>query len=334
MSVLYVVSDQRGAGKTAFCAALAAELDRQGKRTAVLKPLKTGDRPDRDVEVFQDLLGKAHVGESLPAVDSPLTVDVLDQIKALSDETMEGHDVLLVEGPSNISEQDSRQIIETLAARVVLVVKFRPDLEASRLATWREAFGEQLLGVVVNGLTRYQNADAINELLPSIRSQGLIPLGLIPEDRRLLGVTVGQLASHLEGRFVLGDDSIDGLVEHFLVGGLGLDSGALYFGLRENKAVIVRGDRPDIQMAALQTPVTCMVLTQGVEPIEYVSYEAELEEVPVIVVESDTLTTMASLNTLQDAVRFDHPAKLERMSKLMREHVDLPAIHAGLGFAA
>ena len=65
------------------------------------------------------------------------------------------------------------------------------------------------------------------------------------------------------------------------MGGWGLDAGELYFGLRESKAVIVRGDRPDMQMAALTTPTTCMLLTQGIEPIEYVRNEAELEEVPI-----------------------------------------------------
>ena len=56
----------------------------------------------------------------------------------------------------------------------------------------------------------------------------------------------------------------------------------------ENKAVIVRGDRPDLQMAALNTSTACIVLTKGVEPIEYVRYEAEQEEVSLIVVETDT----------------------------------------------
>ena len=167
-----------------------------------------------------------------------------------------------------------------------------------------------------------------------MESRGLASLGVIPEDRSLLGVTVGQVASHLKGRYVVGEVLADSLVQHFLVGGFGMDSGLEYFGLRDNKAVIVRGDRPDVQMAALQTPTTCMVLTKGIEPIEYVLNEAELEEVPVVVVESNTLDTMAALSAVQDLARFDHPAKLARYVELLEEHVDVGAILSGLGMAA
>ena len=225
-------------------------------------------------------------------------------------------------------------MVEALDASVVLIAKYQSGMDAAGMAKWPGTYGERLLGIAINGLTRYQGIDAKRELIPSIRSEGLTPLGLIPEDRRLLAVTVEQLVSHLGGRFVHGDEFGDRLVEHYMVGGLGLDSGTVYFGLRDNKAVIVRGDRPDIQMAALQTPVACMLLTGGIEPIEYVGYEAELEEVPIIVVQPDALSTMASLNDLTDTARFDHPAKLERLAELMREHIDLEAISAGLGLAA
>ena len=114
-----------------------------------------------------------------------------------------------------------------------------------------------------------------------------------------------------------------------------MDNGVAYFGLRDNKAVIVRGDRPDIQMAALQTPTTCMLLTGGIEPIEYVLNEAELEQVPAMLVESGTLDTMSSLSdATRDAPRFDHPAKAERFAELVAGHVDLAPIYAGLGLEA
>jgi BioD-like phosphotransacetylase family protein len=165
-------------------------------------------------------------------------------------------------------------------------------------------------------------------------SAGLASLGVIPEDRRLLSLTVSQIAAELHGRYVLFEELGDRLVEHFMVGGMSLDSGEPYFRLRENKAVIIRGDRPDIQMAALQTPTACMLLTNGIEPIEYVAYEAEQERVPVIVVEPDTLSTMDALGTVSSRASFDHPSKLERFGELLEEHVDLAAIYAGLGLAA
>ena len=336
MTVLYVASDQRGAGKTALCTALTHELNRRGVRAAAFKPLMSDSRPtgDPDSSIFQRLLDQPESELSLSPPAGKLPAKLLKDIKGAAEKMLQGRDVLLVEESSKVSKEASKELVEALEAKVIVVVKYQPGLNGSSLVRWRRLFGERLLGFVVNGLTCYMGTDAMTGLLPSMNMEGLVSWGVIPEDRSLLAVTVGQVASHLEGRFIVGEEATDAPVEHFMVGGLGLDSGVLYFSLRENKAVIVRGDRPDIQMAALQTPTACMVHTKGIEPIEYVLYEAELQEVPIILVQSDTLSTMASLDTVQDSARFDHPLKLERLTELLRKHLNISGICEGLGFAA
>ena len=79
-------------------------------------------------------------------------------------------------------------------------------------------------------------------------------------------------------------------------------------------------------MSALATPTACIVLTKGIEPIEYVRYEAETEEVSVMVVETDTLETMGAVGPLIDLARFDHTLKVERYRELLGRHADLPAL--------
>ena len=116
-----------------------------------------------------------------------------------------------------------------------------------------------------------------------------------------------------------------------MVGGMGMDPGELYFGTKNNKAVIVRGDRPDVQLSALNTSTSCLVLTNGIEPIEYVKYEAELEKTPVMVVETNTLQTMDILNTLMDNTKFDHISKLLEFSQLLDSHLDLPNLYRNIG---
>ena len=336
MTVLYVASDQPGVGKTAMCAALANDLKQRGKRAAAFKPLASSAEPqeDTDAEIYARLLGQPEPDIRRPAPKTRLSPARLKETVQRTEEALKGNDVLLVEAASTLSQQATVQLVGALDAKLLLVAGYRPGLEASDLSPWRERFGEKLLGTVINGITRYQGTELSTGVLPSLRAEGLTPLGAIPEDRQLLAVTVGEVTSHLGGRFTLGEEFADRLVQYFLVGGWGLDAGELYFGLRESKAVIVRGDRPDMQMAALATPTTCMLVTQGIEPIEYVRNEAELEEVPIIVVDADTLSTMDALNTLSDRARFDHPAKLDRSAELLREHVDLKALYAGLGVAA
>ena len=56
MSILYVVSDRPGAGKTALCMALTKLLRAQSKSVAVVKPV-ADDEDDIDAAMYAELLG-------------------------------------------------------------------------------------------------------------------------------------------------------------------------------------------------------------------------------------------------------------------------------------
>ena len=334
MTVLYVASDREGAGKTALCAAVARGLEQRGRRVAVFKPVvgaETGSESDPDSSIYHRLLGQQPAGWPLDLPDGGLTPGLMEDIESAFNRVADGTDVVLVEGSCALSPEDSNRLADALDARVLAVARYRHDMSASQLARWGAPFGDRLLGFVINGLTRYLGTEVGTKLLPAMESEGLVSFGVIPEDRRLLGVTVGQLAEHLDGRFVVCEEKADTIVEHLMVGGRGMDPADLYFGLRKKKAVIARGDRPDIQMSAMGTPTSCMVLTRGIEPIEYVRYEAEQEGISVLVVQTDTLGTMDALNTLIERARFDHPLKLCRFVELVERHVDLGALFGGMG---
>ena len=334
MPYLYVASDREGAGKTALCASLARILAGRGKSVRVVKPIAAeglASDSDGDAGVYADLLDQPVEGRPLDSPNGQLGAELLERVRSVCQEASGGVDLVLIEGSCALGPEGSRSVVESLDARVLLVARYSHETTAAQLAEWARPFDGRLVGVVVNGLTRYRGVDAKTRLIPEIESHGLTPLGVLPEERRLLGVTVRQLAEHLDGRVIVCQEKSDALVEHLMVGSMGMDPGEFYFGVRDDKAVIVRGDRPDLQFAALSTDTRCLVLTKGIEPIEYVTHEAELEEVPVMVVEADTLGTMDALNTLAEGARFDHPAKLERFAELVEQHLDLPALFGALG---
>ena len=105
-----------------------------------------------------------------------------------------------------------------------------------------------------------------------------------------------------------------------------MDWGTIYFGRHEDKAVVVRGDRPDIHLAALSTPTACLVLTGGHQPIPYVYKEAEQREVPLLVVDGDTVSTVEALGTLSRLATVHHMSKVERFGQLLQQHGDLGAL--------
>ena len=332
MTVLYVASDRPHAGKTAVCVTLAHLFKESGDEVSVIKPLVPADRVDADTdsEIYRSLLGQASGGPPIALTSDGLTNGLVEEVKGLVDEAGKESGLAIVEGPAGLSPEDSGRLAEAMGAKALVVVDYRADLEVAALTAWSDSLADKNLGFLFNNRPQYLGTDAGERLLPTLESQGLKGMGVLPEDRRLRAIGVEAVAEHLGGRFVVGNGHSERLVEHYLVGGFLMDSGELYFGIRENKAVIMRGDRPDLQMAALKTPTTCMILTKGIEPIEYVVNEAELEGVPVMVVDSDTTSTMERLGNVLDLARFDHPLKLERFAKLMRAGVDVDALRAQL----
>ena len=82
----------------------------------------------------------------------------------------------------------------------------------------------------------------------------------------MLSVSVGELAEFLSGKILCCADKVDELVEHLMVGAMSVDSALTYFRRKPNKAVITGGDRPDIQLAALETSTKCLILTGNLQP--------------------------------------------------------------------
>ena len=326
MSILYVASDRQGAGKTALCASLAHLLRAQGKPAAALKPVADG-ASDSDAAIYASLLG----------ADTPPSSDAahVDAIAAAAQRLSADNEIVIAEASNSLTSAQSQRIAEALDARVLVIANFDANLSAADAAAVVAPFGKRLIGYVVNNLTQYMRTQALAELVPAIAAAHTPPaavFGLIPEDRRLLGVSVTQIAAHLEGEFVQDEGDAECLVEYLMVGGMSLDPGEYYYGIHDNRAAIVRGDRPDLQMSALGAPgrTACLVATNGIAPIEYVRYEAEQEETPIIIVETDTLDTMDKLDTLIDGSRFDHPRKLERFAALLTEHLDMPRLIAAI----
>ena len=341
MPTLYIASDRARAGKTAVCVTLAHQLSQGGKKVALFKPfhLQTqGGETDPDGQILRQAANvEGTEAGSWPVAlsqDGDLQQLPVGEVLGAFREATAGSDISIVEGLSGLADPTgpaSNHLAGEMDAQVVVVIGYTPDLAVEDVLRTKQIFGDRLAGVVLNGVTRYRVREVRDHLAPGIEAEGVKVLAAIPEDRRLLGASVGQLAQHLEGRFLNMEEKRDNFVEHFLIGGLILDWGVLYFERFSNKAVIVRGDRPDIQMAALGTPTSCIVLTGGHSPIQYVSYEAGEEEVPLIQVEADTLDTVAALESLQEKALFDHPMKQEQFRELMSQHVDWDALYRSLG---
>ena len=319
MSVLLIASDSPGAGKTATTLALANLATSSGKKAAAVKPFASApDDPDRETYAKLGHTGPVDGGHSETA--SP---DINDLSSALAD-VASNSDVTFVEMPNSVDPSAVSAAAESLGASALLVASYRRDLRGDDLSGWSNALGDRLVGVLVNGLTRYLGTEARANLLPSLEESRIPCVGLIPEDRLMLSLTVEERALGVRWPIRRGRRRYrraPGVVPGGRVEPRpGRDSLRT---LREQRGVMVRGDRPDIQMSALNGSASCLVLTGGVDPIEYILYEAREEETPVMVIEPDTLSTMAALNEVTASPRMDSAVKVEHFAALLEAHADL-----------
>jgi BioD-like phosphotransacetylase family protein len=340
MTILYITSDQTQSGKTSLASALARHMLDNDHTVAVVKAITSDEKSDTDTLVYGQLLNQ-NIATKLPIhipaaqLDESLPNETITQICEEITLLEEKYPLVIVEGLSSIDSQskegqNSVNLAQQLGAQVLVVAKFRSDFLHSELNPCHQLFGDQLLGIIINRVTRYKEEHVQSLLVPQLQQAKIPVLGWIPEDRILLGVSVKEIANHLEGQFLNNEEDADKLVEHFLIGVLVLDSGVTYFERLHNKAVVVRGNRPDIQMAALRTPTACIVLTGGDEPIQYIQHEAEEENVPLIKTSYSTLEVTSKLDDLMTNVRFNHPKKLAQIKSLVNQYLDMAMLSKNL----
>lgn len=342
MSVLCVTSINSGDGKTAFCAGITLLSKKLGNQVDSLKPLNISSLADADndstflahISNSENHLAHPDLGQSLSNADQ-----ISSEIPKIAKRILGIKNDVIVELPSLSDGGEDRSsisidLIEALAAKVILIASYSRKLTSKLLIKYAEKIGEKLAGVIINQVPKYRYKETEATLQHDLASVGINVLGFIPEERSLQGVTVGQIADHLGGEYLLGEDKKDQLFDNVLIGGIVLDNGVEYFNLSETKAVLVRADRPDIQMAALKTPTKCLVLTGGHKPVQYIEHEAREEAVPVIMVKQGTLESSRELDTLFQSSTIHHVEKAEIFSSLVEKYADIEALSSIIGWTS
>ena len=328
MATLNLVSTRPGAGKTTLAGALARSLADAGKKVAYYKPLSTAPEADPDVDFMRTLLERLESSQNqvpppfpqpidrqqLPTrLSEPRAKEVTDIVAALES----GFDTVLVEWAAPAAPAG-------LSMLVVHSHTGGQDLDAASGFLYEECqrLGNGNTRALVNNVIRHRQREVQAKLLSGLREKGISVAGAIPEDRRMLALTFGQVAQFLKGNWVQEPADPKLWVDRFLIGGNIMDSGPNYFGRHANQAVITRTGRPDIQLASLACDTKLLVLTEGGEPTEYIRVEAQKRGASLLVVESATLEVAAALEDILALANPYHVDKLARFTELADENLD------------
>jgi hypothetical protein len=142
---------------------------------------------------------------------------------------------------------------------------------------------------------------------------------------------VEELNEMLGGKVLCCHDKLTNLVEHFLIGAMQVDKAIEYFKKTRNNAVIVGGDRADIQLSAIESGSVCLILTGELYPGEIILAVAEQKNIPILVVREDTYSIAKKLEKLSVRLRLRDKAKVERGMNMVNEHVNFSLLYKKLG---
>lgn len=355
MKSLYITSVEPFIGKTATCLALGRRLQADGFTVGYLKPVSTqpwrtpdGRLADEDAAFVCATLGLEADPVSLtPVMVTPESLrarlkgsgkeDLLEKVRRAAQAAGEGKDVLLLEGGASLREGyaialSNLRLAETTGAPVIVLIRYHREMQLvddALAAHFR--LGGQLLGVILNQVPDEGRGFVEEFARPYLEREGIRVLGVLPSLPRLSALSVGGLVRRLEAQVLTPDYDPDALIETFTVGAMTLEACLSRFRRQRNKAVITGGDRTDIQLAALETSTVVLVLTGNLHPSPLVLQQAEGVNVPVLLVNQNTMETVRLIEEGYGKTRLGEPEKLETFQRLMEGAVDIEAIYRTLG---
>ena len=146
----------------------------------------------------------------------------------------------------------------------------------------------------------------------------------------LKSISVKEIAKRLNAEVLAGEAGLNKRVEEYLIGAMTFENALKYFRRYKNKAVITGGDRPDIQLAALETPTSCLILSGNLYPSAPILVKADENEVPILLVSDDTLSTMKKVEALVSRITPKDTDKIKVIEKTVTKCVKCDEILADL----
>ncbi|MFN2302394.1 MAG: phosphotransacetylase family protein, partial [Anaerolineales bacterium] len=315
MNSIYVMSIEPFSGKTAVCLALSRHFLNQNLKVGYLKPIsfqpwRIGKHiADEDAAFVKDILNlPEQPWELSKLVITPEYLkkrirhqeenDIFEDIKSCCDQAQTRYDIYVIEGGSSLREGyivglQGSVFAENFHCQILMLIRYHNDAQLldDALAA-KSRLQDNLHGVIINRVNEESFGFIKNEAQPYLENLSIPVFGILPEVRSLAALTVGEIVNMINAQVLTNIFQEDALVENLTIGAMTAEAALSRFRKQLNKAVITGGDRTDIQLAALETSTTCLILTGNLHPSPLIVKQAEEFGVTVILVPYNTMETI------------------------------------------
>ncbi len=226
------------------------------------------------------------------------------------------------------------QLAKEFQAKVLLVHLWKDSQSVDSLLAAKKELGDNFLGVVLNAVTPDDVKDLKEKIVPSLKDLAIDVFGVLPRSPLLRSVTVEELVRRLKARVICCSERLELMVETLSIGAMSVNSAMEFFRKRRNMAVVTGADRTDIQLAALEASTQCLILTGAGEPLPQLINRAEELEVPLLKVDTDTLSTVEVIEQAFGHVRLHENVKAKYAFRLVEDNCDLARLLGSFGISS
>ncbi len=353
MALLYVASVSTHSGKNLLCLGLGRRMLNDGLKVGYTKPfggapmmvgdvttdaaaweinniLELGQSPQECCPVprTQDLVARTMRGQTEGLLEK--AVETCKALEARSDVVIISGSGTLASGAS--CRLDCFSILEALdSTKVLLVDRYDTNFFLDNIMLTAKFMRPWLVGVVMNGVEQHLVEPLEQEVIPYLERHQVQVLGWLPHDELLGGMEVEEIKEILGARIISGMDYIHRVVTRFFIGAMQVRHAPRFFQGARDFACIVGGDRPDMQLAAIESGAACLILTGNFYPNDIILSRAEEHQVPVLIVREDTFTVAHKVEHGRHRGSLRGEAKLKRAMELVLERIDFDSLYKALG---
>ena len=356
MIPLFINSTARYSGKSLLTLGMGLKFKRDGFRLGYFKPVgwlpvkMEGGICDQDAFFMKKALDlQGPLDHICPVVMTQELIQLAYEGKAqdLGQKILnsfglvcQDQDIVLVEGAGSLFEGGfvgarGIELAAALDAKILLIDWYHDGIATiDSLLDAKELVGDRLIGGLINRVAGDKIDFVRRKVLPFLAHREIDILAVIPEEKILAAISIRNLAEILSGSVICRGDRLDELVEGLMVGAMSMENALKYFQRQQNIVVITGGDRLDIQLAALETPVKGIILTGGFYPNEIIVARAEERGVPLILVDQDTFAVVKRFDSMLGRLELKEEKKIEKARDLIAQEVDFPLLYRRMGLSS
>ncbi|THB67073.1 MAG: phosphotransacetylase family protein [Desulfovibrio sp.] len=351
---IYVGSTTGYSGKNMVIMGIGLRLQKDGYKVGYMKPVgampdeREGKLGDEDAYFVTEVLGL----KQDPALTTPVVVTQDFKVKAFSgqcedlvpsilsayEELSADKDVMIVAGSGSMysgryCNVHATNVVEKLGIKAVVIDRMHNELGYDYLAILKDTLGDKMSGVILNDIPANFMPEVETLIKPFLENNGIEVLGVIPKDPLMGAIKVSDLAERLGGKVISAHNKADKVVENFLIGTMQVENFMTHFKKNKNSAVIVGGDRSDVQLVALEGSCPCLVLTGNLYPNDIILTRSEVLSIPIVVVRDDTFTVAKKMEAILSRHKLRDMIKIKQGAQLVSTSLDFEYLKKDIGLA-